>query len=598
MIRLSDYVIDFLAEKGIRDVFLVSGGMIMYLLDSVGKNKRINYISNNHEQASTIGAESYARVKNAIGVSLVTSGPGSTNAITGVAGAWVDSIPTITISGQIKKELIANYSKMRQLGPQEINIIDIIRPITKYAITIMDPNNIKYELEKAFFYATSGRPGPVWVNIPLDIQGAMISEKRLRSFTPPKTNNKSKSKLYKQVKKTIELLSDSQRPVLIAGNGIRLSHGEKVFTRLIDTLKIPLLVHINGLDLIPYNHPYFMGQFGPSGYRRGNLVLQNSDFVLSIGASLNVASTGFNFEGFAPKAKKVMINIDKGEFTKPTIKIDLGIESDAKLFIEEFMKQIKNIRRSQTSKWLEICKLWIKKYPTIIEEFTKDEYHVNSYVFFDKLSDILSTQDILTTGIGLDVVSFYQAFRVKKNQRAFVNKNFGGMGWCIPAAIGTCVANNRNRVVCVTGDGSFQFNIQELSTISYYDLPIKLFVFNNKGYKTIRDTQTSLFDGRFVGSNETSGVKNPNFKLIASAYDLTYGYIKNNSEIAEKVKEALEVKGPTLYEVNVAFDQMRAPRASSYRRGDGKLESRPLEDMFPFLSREEFYENMHMFDKK
>jgi len=596
MIRLADYVIDFLVKKGIEDIFLVSGGGIMYLLDAVGRNKKMRYISQYHEQACAMAAEAYARLRNHISACLVTTGPGSTNAVTGVAGAWVESIPMIVISGQIKRETIADYSRMRQLGLQEINIVDIVQPITKYAKTIMQPETITYELEKAFYEATAGRPGPVWINIPLDVQGAMIDETKLKHYHLTPKNQNYKKSLKKAVKETIEMLKKAKRPVLIAGFGIRLAHAEKLLKELIVKLKAPVLVSNNSLDLMSENHPLFMGRYGPAGQRKANFVLQTADLVLSIGASLNVTSTGFNFKGFAPKAKKIMVNIDQGELCRPTLKIDFPIQADAKDFMEELLSKMKNSTFKFSHRWYEACRIWKKRYPTIVSDFFKNKKHVNSYVFMDKLSDLLTTKDVLVTGIGLDVVSFYQAFKVKKNQRAFCNKNNGNMGYCLPGSIGACVGNERKRTVLVTGDGSIQFNIQELNTIKYYKLPIKIFIFNNKGYKSIRDTQNNLFEGRLVGADEHSGVTNPDFKKLAGTYNFSYGYILNNQEIDKRIKEALRIPGPTLYEVNIAYDQVRMPRVVSYRRPDGTLESKPLEDMSPFLPTEEIYKNMHMFD--
>lgn len=591
---LSDYVIEFLVQKGIKDIFLVSGGGIMYLCDAVGRNKKIKYISNHHEQASATAAEAWARTKNHISACLVTTGPGGTNAITGVAGAWVDSIPMIVISGQVKRDVIADYTQYRQVGPQEINIIPMVKPITKYAVTVMDKNKIKYELEKCFFEATSGRPGPVWIDLPLDIQSAMVDEKKLISFIPPKKVVNT-GDLEKNVKKVIDLIRTSKKPIMIAGQGIRLSGGNAVFERLVDKLKLPVVFPINGLDLLPENNKYLMGKFGPVGTRRGNFTLQNSDLIISIGASLNTASTGYDFKGFGRKAKKIMVNIDRGEIENKKIKIDFGIVADAKDFMVELLKQISSINLIPNKKWLSVCQYFKNQYPLINKEYLKDKKHVNSYVFFDTLSDLLTSKDVLVTGISLDACSMYQTFKVKKNQRAFVNKNLGQMGWCLPASIGACVGNNYKRTILVTGDGSIQFNIHELETINYYKLPIKIFVFNNQGYESIRSTQDNYFSNNYVGSNKDSGVSNPNFKLLAYAHNFKYENIKNNGQLVDIIKKTLKTKGPVLCEVNIAYDQKRMPRVSSFRRTDGTLESRPLEDMYPFLPKEEVKKNMSFF---
>lgn len=597
MILLSDYVIQFLVQKGIKDIFLVSGGGIMYLLDSVGRNKKINYITNYHEQASATAAESYARVKNSIGACLVTTGPGSTNAITGVAGAWVDSIPMIVISGQVKQELISDYKILRQKGPQEINILPMVKPITKYAVTVTKPEKIKYELEKAFYEMSSGRPGPVWANIPLDVQGALIDEKKLLSFIIPKHKNNN-DHLKDKVKNVIDLLKTSKRPLLIAGNGIRLAKAYEQFIQLINQLNIPVVLPINGLDLLDEDNRHLIGKFGPFGQRRGNFALQNSDLILSIGASLNVASTGFNLKGFAPKAKKIMVNIDEGELTKNILKMDLTIKADAKDFINELLFQSKKESFNFSPRWSKACQHWKEKYPNIIPQYYENKKYVNSYIFFDKLSDLLASQDVITTGIALDVCSLYQAYKIKKGQRAFVNKNFGQMGWSLPAAVGANVGNDKKRTICVTGDGSFLVNVHELGTISYYQLPVKIFIFNNQGYESIRYTQNNMFKGRLVGSDKNTGVKNPDFGFLAKTYGLPYVKINNNGEIINKVKKVLLIKGPVLCEVNIDPKQRRMPRIFSYKNPDGTIESKPLEDMWPFLPEKEMEENMNMFDNE
>lgn len=595
MIRLSDYVIDFFVKKGITDVFLVSGGGIMYLCDSVGSNKKIKYISNYHEQASATAAEAYSRKTNNFGVCLVTTGPGGTNAITGVAGAWFDSIPQFVISGQVKKELISDYKKLRQKGPQEINIIDMVKPITKYCKTVLQPQTIRYELEKAYFYMKNGRPGPVWIDIPLDVQSAIIDETKLRGFHEPKKKEMSQ-KEYGNIQTAIHLLQKSRRPVLILGNGVRLSHGEVILRECIKKIKAPILLPINGLDLVEETHPYLMGKFGPFGSRRGNFTLQNADLVISIGASLNVASIGFNTQDFSPHSKKIMVNVDSGELTKDVIHIDVPIRMDAKQFMEVFLAQSRRLNFTYDPAWSRACSHWKKKYPNISKDYWDDMTHVNSYVFFDKLSDAVTAKDVIVTGIGLDAVSLYQAFRVKKNQRAFVNKNFGQMGWSLPAVIGACAANKRKRTICVTGDGSLQVNVHELSTIRQYNMPVKIFVFNNGGYESIRYTQNNLFDGRLVGSDSKTGVSNPQFDSLARAYGLLYEKINNNAEIESKITKVLAVDGPVLCEININEKQRRLPRISSYRKPDGTLVSKPLEDMWPFLPESEVHENMSLFD--
>lgn len=607
MIRLADYVMDFLVKNDVHDIFLLSGGGIMHLLDAVGRNKKLRYIANHHEQASATAAESYARMTNHLGACLVTTGPGGTNTVTGVAGAWLDSVPMIVISGQVKREVIADYRKIRQLGPQEINMTEIVRPITKYAVTIMDPLKIRYELEKCLYYATHDRPGPVWLNIPLDLQAAQIDVAKLKGFRPFSSVDKKNVSLEKQVIQTVKYLQHAQRPIIIAGYGIRLADAQKNFKELLKQVHAPVLRTFNAIDLIGEDEHFFVAGFGPGGQRRGNFALQNADLVISIGANLNIASIGFEYQNFAPHATKIIVNIDQGELEKkslPVKKNDLIIKADAKDFLQKLVHSIPASGIAINKEWLAACLNWKKRYPSIEKEFftssgaLKDKDHVNSYIFFDRLSDMMKPGDVITTGIGLDAVSLYQAFKLKKDQRAFVNKNLGQMGWGLPGAIGACVGNKRQPTVCVTGDGDLQVNVHELATIAANKLPIKLFVFNNGMYESIRTTQNNLFQGRLVGSDQTSGVTGPNLKKLAAAYELPYTRIMKNKNITPVVRKILASPTPILCEVNVSYYQKRIPKVSSYMNKDGQMRSKPLEDMFPFLPEEEISENMHLFDKK
>ncbi len=591
---VSEFVISFLEKKGIKDIFLVSGGGIMYLLDAIYRNKNIRYCANFHEQASATCAESYARMKNGVSACVVTSGPGGTNAITGVAAAWVDSIPMIVISGQVKKEIIADYTKSRQKGPQEINIIDMVKPITKYAVQLLNPSDVQFNLQKAFYEATSGRPGPVWISIPLDVQNAEIEKSSFTQFIPPRKKNIFDKK---QFGKLTKLLKESSRPLIIAGNGIRLAGGIQILHKFINNFKVPVVTDENGLDMFSEDLPSYMGRYGPKGQRRANFVLQNSDLIISIGASLNVASTGFNRKDFGRNAKIIMVNIDKSELEKDDMEIDLKINTDAAFFLKKIYEISRKLNVKFDKKWARACSDWKNRYGILDPLHLKKTNYVNSYYFVYKLSELLMSENTVVTGMGQDIVSIIQSFKIKKNQRLYVNKNFGQMGWCLPAGIGACLANNRKKTIVVTGDGSFQFNIQELSTISFNKLPLKIFVFNNEGYKSIRDTQNNLFKGRLVGADKNTGVINPDFKDIASAYKLKYYCISNNDEVEKKIRDVLKNNSPALCEVNIEYNQERIPRTSTYQRKDGILESRPLEDLYPFLDRKEFNKNMNLFKK-
>jgi acetolactate synthase-1/2/3 large subunit len=597
MIKLSDYVMDFLVENGISNIFMVSGGGIMHLVDSAGKNEHMHYYCNYHEQACAHSAEVYSRVTGKIGACLVTTGPGGTNALSGVASAWVDSIPILVLSGQVRQDLIADYTKIRQKGPQEGNVVEMARPVTKYAVTLLDPKKIQYELEKALYLATDGRPGPVWLDFPLDVQGAEIEETTLEPFVPPSPGNNA-GILEEQAGKFIQLAREAHRPLFLLGNGIHIAHAEQLVEELLEKMAFPVVLPNCAKDLVPEDHPRFMGVFGTAGQRRANFTVQNADCVFFLASGINITKAGFNYKGFAPKARKILVDIDNGQLFDQAIQPDVAIQADVKAFLAELLRQInaEGITFQPSFEWLKACTRWKERYPIILDEFYEDKDHVNSYVFVDKLSDLLSAEDVLVAGNGIDEVSYWQAFKVKPHQRTMISGNWGPMGWDLPAAVGACIGSG-HRTICLSGDGSSQWNIQELLTIKHYHLPIKIFIFNNKGYTNIRLTQANFF-GRFVGADESSGVSNPDFSHLAAAYDLAYSQIRNNAGIEDGIRAVLQAEGPALCELNIAVEQGITPKASAFRREDGTLESRPLEDMAPFLPREEVWENMHLFDKE
>jgi acetolactate synthase I/II/III large subunit len=596
MIKLSDFVIQYLVDKGITDIFLVSGGGIMHLVDSVGKNPSMTYYCNYHEQACAHSAEVYARITGKIGACLVTTGPGGTNALSGVASAWVDSIPVLVISGQVRRDLIADYSEIRQKGPQEGNVVEMAKPVTKYAVTLLDPKKVLFELDKALYLAINGRPGPVWLDFPLDVQGVEIDETKLDVFVPP-VQEMERDSLEELVGRFIQIAKEARRPLFVLGNGIHIAHAEILLAELLKKMPFPVVVPNCAKDLVPESQPLNMGVFGTAGQRRANYAVQNADCLFFLSSGINVTKTGFNFEGFAPKAKKVMVDIDNGQLFHQIIHPDFGIQADIHDFLIELLRQINScdVEFHPLEEWSEACALWKKRYPTILEEFYRDKAHVNTYVFVDKLSDYLKPEDILVAGNGIDEVSYWQAFKVKPGQRTMISGNWGPMGWDLPAAVGACIGSGRHQVICLSGDGSLQWNVQELLTIKHYHLPVKIFVFNNQGYTNIRLTQKNFF-GRYVGADEDSGVSNPDFGHLAAAYGLDYSTIRTNDEIDIGIQHVLQCEGPALCELNIAIEQGIVPKASAFRREDGTLESRPLEDMAPFLPREEVWGNMHMFD--
>lgn len=590
---LSDYVVEFLAAKGIRDIFLISGGGIMYLCDSVGRHPEMRYYCNYHEQACVVSAEGYARFRNRVGACLVTAGPGASNAISGLLGAWIDSVPLMVISGNVKQELIADHSKMRQIGPQEADLIGMAQHVTKYAKSVRDPKTIRYELEYAYHQAVSGRPGPVMLELPLDVQGAQINASELVGYTP--RDRRDGKELATQAAEVICAIRKAKRPILVCGNGIHRAHAQDLLRSLLELLKIPIALPVTGKDIIEEDHPMNIGIFGTAGQRRANFAIQNSDCLIAIGAGLNCVKVGFDFKGFAPKARKIIVDIDEAQLKYQVIHPDYAVQADAGDFIREMQNQLRNDPYAAPAKWLDACANWKTRYPLMVAEYYSDLEHVNSYVFYEKFAELVNADDVIVTGNALDTTSYFQAYRVRKGQRT-INSGWGSMGWCLPMAIGACIGNGKKRTLCVTGDGSFQFNVQELMTISRYRLPIKVFIFNNKGYSNIRGTQESFFEARYVGSDFDSGVANPSFAKLAEAYGFGYSSIRNNEDLADGIRTALAMEGPVVCEVNLSSEQRIFPKASAFRRADGTFESRPLEDMAPFLSREELWSNMHLFD--
>ena len=428
----------------------------------------------------------------------------------------------------------------------------------------------------------------------MDIQGATIDESALPGYVSP-AQNADPSRLHTMAAEVLEALRSAQRPVIIAGNGIRLSRSQSLLRELIERMNIPVLLPITAKDVLEEEHPKQMGVFGTAGQRRANFALQNSDLLLSLASGLNCQKAGFNIAGFAPKAKKILVDIDAGQLHHQVVKPDVPIQCEIRQFLEEILRQLGSATHHPPEKWLAACARWKQRYPVITPESYEEKKHVNSYVLVDKLSDMLRASDVLVTGNALDASSFYQAFRVKRGQRAF-DSGWGSMGWDLPMAVGACVGAGHHRTICVTGDGSVQWNIQELLTIKRYRLPIKIFVLNNGGYQSIRSTQQNFCEGRFVGSDYSSGVDNPDFQKLAAAYHLGYGYIRDHDDLKQGISAALATDGPVLCEVNISPTQGISPKASAFRRPDGTVESRPLEDMAPFLSREEVWENMHQFD--
>jgi len=591
MIKVSDYVIKRLEETGTRHMFMLPGGGAMHLNDSLGKSEKIQYICCLHEQACSIAAEAYARVNNNIGLLMVTTGPGGTNALTGVAGAYLESTPVFVVSGQVKRMDMVNNQGIRQQGMQELDIISIVQSITKYAALVDDPLMVRYHIERALYEATHGRKGPVWLDIPLDVQATMIDEDKLIGYTPmPEIKN---THLEKQVLQVIELMNQSERPVLMAGNGIRLAGGIKEFEELVNILNIPVLTTWNGIDLIEEESPLYYGRPGGLGHRYANFMQQNSDFFLSIGARLNLLQTGYNFDGFAREAIKIMVDIDNAELHKINVRPDMPICADAKEFMALLIKHKDKIENRDRKEWFAYGNHLKEKYPIVLPEYWEQKGKVNTYCLLETISKYMTEKDVYVSGSSGSCIDIsMQTFRVKKGQRVFCTKGLASMGYGLPSAIGACLASGGKKTVGVNGDGGFVMNIQELETLTRLKLPIKLFVLSNRGYGAIKATQTNLFAGHLVACNEDSNLSIPPIAKVAEAYGLKTVIIENNSELDEKVKEVIDYEGPVICEVITPIELTASPKQVSYKRSDGQMESKPLEYMNPPLSEEEMAENM------
>lgn len=597
MIKVSDFIVKFIAKLGVKHVFTVSGAGDLHLLDSLRKSSDVEYICNHHEQASAMAAFSYARATAKIGVCMVTTGPGATNAITGMIDCWVDSVPGLYLSGQVQRKYMIRDLGIRQHGIQEINIVDIVKPVTKYAAVVNDPLKIRWYLEKAVYEATNSRPGPSWLDIPMDVQSDFVDESTLEGFVPPIEEINPTNYISDQViSQVVHYFTLAKRPLFLLGFGIKAAGAEEAVKQLCKLWPVPLCVSWNGISLIPTDHKRYVGRFGTYGQRGANFAVQNCDLLLSIGSRLNITQTGYNYEEFAREAKKIYVDIDQFELNKYPIKPEMAIHCDAKVFIESLNAYLQknpiSFVNGDLKKWYKKTEDWKKKYPINLPEYKLEKLYINSFTFIDILtSQIAEGEVIIPTASGSGFTSFHQAAHVKKNQIIYTSNGFAEMGFDIPGAIGASVASGK-RVWQVTGDGGIQMNLQELQTIIHYDLPIKLFILNNSGYLTIRQTQNNLFNGCYSGSNSESGVSLPSIKKIAKAYGIPYYKISNAKNARTIIRKISKKAGPCLCEVIMNPEQPLIPKTSFKVQPDGKLFSPPIEDLFPFLSREEFKANM------
>ncbi|MCR5487741.1 MAG: thiamine pyrophosphate-binding protein [Lachnospiraceae bacterium] len=583
--KVSDYVIKFIADLGVDKVFCVTGGGAMHMNNSLGESDRVEGIFMLHEQGASIAAEAYARIREGYGVCLVTSGPGGTNAITGLCGAYMDSIPVIFISGQAKRADLVGGQSIRQFGIQEVDIISMVLPYTKYAVQIKEKDDIRYELEKATHIAISGRSGAVWIDIPLDIQASDVELDKLRGYD---AIDEELSINEDDVLQFINAYNKAKRPALILGNGVRLAHAADKARELVEYLHIPVFVSWNGVDLIESDHPLFYGRPNVVGHRAANLILQSSDFVLSIGTRLSLLNTGYNFEGYLKKAFHVMVDIDEGEMNKKSLHPQMKIVSDAGAFIDAVLCHRDRMIRRDHEEWINHCNEINKKFPAIIKEQNPRDGYVNLYHLFDVLSDAMGPDDIYQfTSSGTTVDIGMKALRLKKGQRAFLNKSMAAMGYDIPASIGSCIGSHGKRVICVTGDGSSVMNMQELEVIRRLNLPIKIFVADNAGYSMIWHSQNGNFHGHLTGCTKESGLTLPNMKKIAEAFEIHGMEILDEKNLDSQIREALAYDGPVVCRVNADIMQKVLPKQSNFMNEQGQMESRPLQDMEPLLDRKE-----------
>ena len=579
--RVADYIADFIAGLNVGHVFLLPGGGAMHLNDAVGKHPDLEVVACHHEQAAAIAAEAYCRINENLGVAMVTTGPGATNAVTAVAGAWIESVPLLVISGQVKRADLLRDAPLRQKGVQEVDIVSVVAPITKYAVTIGRPEDIRRELEYAVFLARDGRAGPVWIDVPLDVQGAPIDASTLDGWqndsAPVAPINWT---LLAQVR---TLLEGAQRPLILAGHGVRLSGAAEAFRQLVEALGVPVVTTWNAMDLLPYEHPPYVGRPGVVALRAPNFAIQNADLLISIGCRLDNIITAYAPRDFARNARKVVVDVDSNEITKLDMSIDVAVTSDAADFIAALVTTL-NSAEFRRPEWLERCSDWKARYGVNDGRPFPSAGAISHFQFADALSEAVPADTLVSTGSsGLAVEVFYTVFRNRPGQRVFLTSGLGAMGYGLPAAIGACFANGRKPMVAVESDGSLQLNIQELATLRGFNLPICLVVMNNGGYASIRNTQRNYFESRYVGTGPEAGLWMPDLEEVARAYHLPFKRIRDVSELAQGLVEAVAQPRPMIVEVMLMSDEALSPKVAAIPQADGSMTSMPLEDMSPLL---------------
>ncbi len=594
MIRVTDYIAQFISDQlGLRDIFMLSGAGSMHLTDGVACNPKLRAICVHHEQSASMALEAYSRTNENFAVGYFSTGPAALNALTGLGGAWQDSVPCLFISGNVKSSTCSHtegVSGLRQFGVQELDVIPVVSSLCKYAVHLTNPEMIRYELEKAVSIAKSGRPGPVWLDIPMDVQSASIDPDKLPAYTVVEPQPKGRKE---DIEYVIELIKSAQRPVIIAGRGVRLAGAREHLRQLAVEFNIPVVTPYLGIDNLRHDLDVYIGKTGVKGDRAANFAMQNADLILAIGTSLHISVVGYEYEQFARAAKKVVIDIDLTSHLKKTIKLDKLIESDARYALIALLDGLRKDQDEKTTEWLDRCVAWKNKYPVCLPEYEKTEGGINVYTFMDRLSALAAPGDVFIGDAGSAIYAVSQGVKLNQdNQRYIPSSAMATMGYSVPAAIGVSTALGDKRVLAITGDGSLQQNIQELQTILHYKLPVKLFIWNNDGYLSIRASQKNYFKERYIGEGARSGVSIPDTMKIANAYGIAAARVDRLSELNQAIEKALNYDGPYILEVITPSEQPIVPTVSSRVNADGSMSSRPLEDMAPFLDREEYLSNM------
>ena len=588
--KVSDYICQFLAAHRVRHIFAISGAGNVHLLDSIARNPDLSYICPHHEQAGVMAAVAYTRLTPCIGTMLTTGGPGAINAFTGVLDAWADSIPVLIISGQEKSIYTKPENPLRMWGVQGFDVVRAVSGFTKYAVTICEPESVRYHLEKAIHECMSGRPGPVWVDIPMDIQAAKINPDELKGFVPEPVQP---APITAAVQKVIELYKHSKRPVILLGHGLRLAGALPLIPKLIQKFQGAILTSWAGADMLPNDHPHHFGHAGIYGQRCANFVLQNSDFFLSIGSRLAIPQVGYEMKEFARDAAKIMVDIDPTELGKHVANFDLCIEADAGEFVAALLAEAENINLPLSTEWLGQCADWRKRYPVVEKALHSNEpSYINSYQFIDRLSEQFRPNEVIVTDMGTALTCTHQAIKLAVGQRLVTSTGVGEMGFGLPGAIGACFARPGQRVVLIAGDGSFMMNLQELQTVVHHNLPLKIFLYTNDAYLTIKHTQTALFNGRLAGTDKKTGVSCPDFKKIAVAFGIRVVELDDSSKMEAAIKETLLGDDAVLCDIRMHPMQPLVPKVSFSLQPDGSLVSPPLEDLYPFLPREKLRQEM------